>query len=163
MGAGLLGDVDPHRGAYRMVKLTEHFTLDEFTRSSTALRRGIINNPTPEIAQRLLITATGMEQIRALLGAPVIINSGYRSPELNAVIGGSSTSQHSKGEAADFVAPGFGSPREICLAILDSDIAFDQLIEEGNWAHISFTDNPRRSILTAHFSGGRVSYTNGIA
>lgn len=145
-----------------LVKLTEHFTLGELTRSDTALRLGLDNTPPPDIAQRLLLTAVGMERVRELLNAPIIVTSGYRSPEVNRAIGGSQNSQHCKGEAVDFIAPAFGTPRAICLAILDSDIAFDQLIEEGNWAHISFSDHPRRSALTAHFSAGRVTYTKGI-
>lgn len=145
------------------MKLTEHFTLDELTRSDTAVRKGLDNTPPPEVAQRLLLTAVGLELVRELLGAPILITSGYRSPKVNSAIGGSPNSQHCKGEAVDFIAPGFGTPKTICLAILDSDIAFDQLIEEGGWVHISFSDHPRRSILTAHFKGGRVTYTEGIA
>lgn len=145
------------------MKLTEHFTLDELTRSDTAVRKGLDNMPPPAIAQRLLLTAVGLELVRELLGAPILITSGYRSPEVNSAIGGSPNSQHCKGEAVDFIAPGFGTPKAVCLAILDSDISFDQLIEEGNWVHISFSDNPRRSVLTAHFNAGRVTYTKGIA
>lgn len=146
-----------------MTHLTAHFTLEELTRSEIALRRGLSNGPSAEIVERLTKTAVGLEQIRALLRVPLHISSGYRSPEVNAALGGSATSQHMKGEAADFIAPDFGGPREVCLAILASNIPFDQLIFEGTWVHISFSETPRHSVLTAHFEGGKARYTQGIA
>ena len=146
------------------MNLSPHFTLAELTRSETALRRGIDNSASASIVEKLRHTAGGLERVRALLGAPLHVNSAYRGPNVNAAVGGSSTSQHTKGEAADFVAPSFGSPLDICRAIIASDIEFDQLIYEGSWVHISFVADraQRQMVLTAHFAGGKVTYTPGI-
>lgn len=146
------------------MQLSPHFTLEELTRSEAALRRGLDNTPPPDVVENLRHTAAGLELVRALLGAPIHVNSGYRGPVLNGLIGGAPSSQHVKGEAVDFVAPSYGSPLEICRAIAGSDIVFDQLIQEGSWVHVSFTKarEPRRMALTAHFKGGKASYTPGV-
>ena len=145
------------------MNLTPNFTLEEMTYSQTALRRGLNNQPSKAMIEKLRQTAQKMEAVRTLLGVPIHINSAYRSPSVNRAIGGASTSQHCKGEAVDFVAPQFGTPKDICAAIMRSNIEFDQLIFEGSWVHISFTDNPRNSKLTAVFKNGSVSYLGGIA
>ena len=145
------------------MQLSEHFTLEEFTASQTAVRRGLNNQPTPAMIDKLKRTAERMEEVRSVLGVAIQINSAYRSASVNRAIGGSSTSQHCKGEAVDFVAPQFGTPKEICRAIITAGVKFDQLIFEGTWVHISFTDSPRRSMLTAVFHNGSASYLNGIA
>lgn len=144
--------------------LTKHFTLAEFTTSQTAMRRGIDNTPTAEALQNLQELANGLERVRAVLGCPILISSGYRSPKLNAAIGGARNSQHCKGEAADFIAPGFGSPMEVCKEIVrhQESIQFDQLIHEGSWVHISFTPEPRGQVLTAVFGEGATRYVKGI-
>lgn len=132
------------------MQLTEHFTLDELTVSETAARKGIDNEPPPAVIERLRFTARGMEHIRLILGVPVLVLSGYRSPALNAEVGGSKDSQHMAGEACDFSAPRFDTPYGVACAIAASDVRFDQLIWEGGWVHVSFTDarTPRREILT---------------
>lgn len=146
-------------------KLTADFMLSEFLASDTAFRRGIENTPSESqllnIVQHL---APGMQRVRDLLGLPIIIASGYRSLALNTAIGGSITSQHMQGLAADFTCPQFGSPLRICQKITGRAdvINFDQLIYEGRWVHVSFSPAPRRSVLTAHFEGGRVRYTPGL-
>ena len=145
------------------MKLSPHFSLDEFTASQTATRRGIDNTPPPAVIETLKRTALGMEGIRAVLGAPIIISSGYRSPALNRSIGGAPKSQHVTGHAVDFICPGFGSPLEVCRTIVKSGIAYDQLIYEGTWVHVSFSDKPRKEALTAHFNVSGVSYSKGIA
>ena len=139
------------------MRLSSHFTLDEFTASQTAARRGIDNTPPAEVMPALIKTAQGMEAVRVRLGgAPISISSGYRSPELNAAIGGSKTSQHTKGEAADFICPRFGSPTEVVYALRDSGIEFDQLILEfGRWVHISFAAKPRHMVLEIDAKGTR--------
>lgn len=144
-------------------KLSPNFTLEEMIFSQTAARRGISNVPGKEHMEALKHTAAGMEQVRALLGnKPIQVSSGYRSPALNKAIGGSTTSQHSKGEAVDFSCAGFGTPLEICHAIRNSKIAFDQLIFEGTWVHISFSKTrSRKSVLTAHF-GKTTTYSAGL-
>ena len=133
------------------MKLSEHFTLEELIFSDNAVRKGIDNSPSQaEIDHALKYLIPGLEQVRTLLAQPIKINSGYRSPALNAATPGSSnTSQHTKFEAADILSPNFGSPLEVCKAILNSGIKFDQMIYEyGSWTHVSFSANPRRSILS---------------
>ena len=97
--------------------LTPHFTLDEFTASQTAARMGLPNMPSGQEMANLQRTAETMEKVRTILGdKPVLISSGYRSPAVNAAVGGASNSAHMSGLAVDFTAPGFGSPLDICHA-----------------------------------------------
>lgn len=146
--------------------VTANFALSEFTSSHTAERLGIPNTP-DDIAMGNLcnILIPGMQRIRDLLGVPVVVKSGYRGRALNAAVKGSPSSQHLTGNACDFVAPGYGSPREVCELLVHQSalIRFDQLICEGSWVHVSFAANRRNQVLTAHFSAGGVTYTQGLA
>lgn len=143
--------------------LTANFTLEEFVTSQEASRKGIDNTPNDDVKDNLLQLAQRMEEVRGLLGKPIIVSSGYRSPKLNAAIGGAKNSQHITGQAVDFICPLFGTPKEICEAITrNSRIVFDQLIQEGTWVHMSIADIPRMEVLTAEFNGGKVSYKRGI-
>lgn len=143
------------------------FRVSEFIRSATATRRGLSNVPNAAAMTNLRhVLAPGMERVRNLLGVPVQITSGYRAPEVNAAVGGSSASQHVLGLAADFIAPDFGTPRSIARYLMTHapEVRFDQLIFEGTWVHISFvTDKPRGEVLTAHFGAGPVTYSRGVA
>ncbi|WP_208280577.1 D-Ala-D-Ala carboxypeptidase family metallohydrolase [Massilia oculi] len=142
--------------------LTPHFTLQELTASQTAARRGIDNRPNIQETRNLTRLAETLEQVRALVGRPVIVSSGYRSPALNKAIGGSTTSAHMRGLAADFACNGL-TPVELARRIAESDIVFDQLIYEGTWVHLGLSAaQPRREVLTAHFKGGRTAYTKGL-
>lgn len=145
-----------------MTRLSPHFTLEELTFSQTAQRKGIDNAPSIEIVAHLTTLAEGLEKVRSLLGEPIHITSGYRCQLLNAAIGGARHSAHMAGYAADFVCPGFGSPLQIVKAIAQSDIAFDQCIQEGTWVHISFDPAMRREVLTANFHQGEAYYTEGV-
>lgn len=145
-----------------IIALTPHFTLDEMIASQTAARMGIDNNPSPAVLDELTKTCKMLEAIRAVLGHPMIITSGYRSPELNAAVGGVATSQHEIGQAADFICPGFGTPEEICLMLAPRmpKLGIDQLIwEYKSWVHVSQCENPRRMALTIDNDGTR----NGFA
>lgn len=115
--------------------LSAHFSLEEMIATQ---QRGLDNRPAPAVLKRLKATARVLEEVRVLLGdAPMLITSGYRSPAVNRAVGGSMTSAHMRGEAADFICPRFGSPLTVCRAIAESDLAFDQLIEEaGAWIHL---------------------------
>lgn len=146
------------------MNLSEHFTLDEATESTTAIRRGIINQPTTLQIENMRFAAEGMELVRDLLGFPVKVNSWFRCPELNIAIGGAGKSAHMDGYAIDFTCPPFGDPLSICRAIQASDIRFDKLIFEGTWVYISFHPDLRGAIMTAHFRAGQpTTYTEGLA
>lgn len=141
------------------MKLSPNFDLSEFITSQTAARRNIDNAPPPDVIDRLKATAAKLELVRAFLGKPLLISSGYRSPALNKAIGGAANSAHVLGYAADFICPGFGSPLAVCKALVKSGIKFDQIIEEGTWIHISFDPRMRGQVLT--MKGGK--YTVGLA
>ncbi|WP_295850294.1 D-Ala-D-Ala carboxypeptidase family metallohydrolase [uncultured Xylophilus sp.] len=125
------------------MKLTEHFTLAELTASSKAQTLGIDNTPEQAIVPRLIRTAEMLERIRATLGRPVTVTSGYRCAELNRAVGGVTSSDHMQGHAADIVCPGYGTPTQIArtLAPLVSVLGIGQLILEGvkgkQWVHVS--------------------------
>lgn len=144
------------------MRLTLHFSLEELIRSKTANIKKIDNIPPQQVIPHLRVLAEGLEQVRAILDDnPITVNSGYRSPRLNAAVGGSRNSAHMSGFAADFVCPRFGTPIEIVRKITASSLNFDQLIQEGSWVHISFEPRMRREVLTAIFAGGRTTYRKG--
>ena len=154
------------------MKLTEHFSLDEFTASQEATRQGIKNTPSPAVVENLRMLAAILEQIRTLLGSNSIrISSGFRCLMLNRHIKSSDTSAHIRGWAADFTCPSFGSPIAVAKEIAESNLKFDQLIlegvsqskPEGVWVHISCDPQNRRQLLTARFKDGHTYYTTGIA
>ena len=132
-----------------IVKLSAHFNLDEFVRSNTAIKHGIDNTPPPDVVRRLWSTAGHMEMIRALLGKPILISSGYRCAALNKAVGGVANSAHMSGYAVDFTCPDYGSPYKVAMELANSpSISFDQLIQEGTWVHISFDPKMRRELFT---------------
>ena len=145
------------------MRLTPHFSVEEFTASQTADRRDIDNSLTSNLLASARNTCNGLEQVRSLLGnLPILISSGYRSPELNRAVGGSKGSQHMLAQAADFTCPGFGSVADIIEKIKQSDIPYDQLIREfatapgRGWVHISFTMlPPRKQVLIIDQDGTR--------
>lgn len=135
------------------MKLSAHFSLSEFTTSQTATRRGIANTPSAAETERLRVLCEQiLEPIRAHFDVPVVISSGFRSAALNRAVGGSSRSQHSKGEAADFTVAHYTVTEIFNWLAFTSGLEFDQLIHEyGKWIHISYTTRRenRRSILRA--------------
>jgi zinc D-Ala-D-Ala carboxypeptidase len=148
------------------VTLTPHFTLEELVASDFATRRGIDNKPPADVLPNLMRLAQMLEQVRAVVGMPVRVNSGYRCPALNRAVNGSSVSAHCDGRAADIVVPDYGTPRTVAERIARSPLSFDQLIYEGDWVHIGiarFEVLPRLQILTAQFNGGPATYIQGIA
>jgi hypothetical protein len=151
---------------YGMTKLTQHFTLDEFTVSETAARKGYPNVPAPHTNERNHLTrlAETMELVRDMLGGkPILVTSGYRSPKVNAAVGGSKTSKHMEGLACDFICPGYGTPLLICKAIEPHvrELGIDQLIHEfATWVHLGLRDGePRHQVLTIDTKGTR----NGLS
>lgn len=150
------------------MNLSENFSLAEFIKSQTAIRKGISNKPTAaHLAAMKALCENILEPIRAHFGKPVRVTSGYRSKALNAAIGGSNSSQHSLGEAADIEIPGVDNRR--LAKWIEANLPFDQLILEGakrgdanaGWVHVSYGARNRRQTLTATFPGPK--YTAGIA
>jgi hypothetical protein len=143
------------------MRLSGYYTLARLIHSDTARARGLDNTPSAETLRNLRRVARGLDRVRRLLGHPLEISSGYRSPELNAAVGGAPASQHTRGEAVDFCCPGFGTPAEVARAIRDSDIAFDQcILEFGRWVHLSFSAAPRRRTLSIH--SAQAGYLEGL-
>lgn len=143
------------------MKLSEHFTLGEMTRSSTAAQLGIDNTPTPEALQQLQRTAQMLERVRSHLGGKaVLINSGYRARAVNAAVGGVTSSDHMMGQAADIRVPDFGTPYEVAkaLAAALTALGIGQVIYEsvGNarWVHVStrVPEKPVNRVITVHGS-----------
>jgi putative chitinase len=143
--------------------MTPHFTLEELTFSDTAVRLGIDNNvPDAKVLGNLHVLAAGLEQVRAVLNAPLHINSGYRCLLLNGAVKGSINSAHMQGWAADFTCRLFGTPLEIVKEVVKAGIKFDQCITEGAWVHVSFNPRMRNLVMTAHFDKyGKATYTSG--
>lgn len=134
--------------------LSPHFSLAELTASDTAARQGIDNTPPPDVLETLKRTAVGLEAVRALLGAPLHVSSGYRCPALNKLVGGQANSQHCRGEAVDFTSRQFGTPEQIVARLVASQLAYDQVILEFNrWVHISFGGKQRRQALVIDKGG----------
>ena len=147
-----------------MMQLSKNFKLNEFTASQTATRKGIDNTQAAPIIERLRMLANTLEQVRSLLGDKSIrISSGYRCLALNRAIGSGDSSAHVQGYAVDFTCPNFGTPKEVANKIAESAIKYDQIIFEQNWVHLSVDPRNRRDVLTAHFKGGKATYTKGIA
>ena len=142
------------------MKLTDHFSLEELTHSDLALRKGIKNDPTPDVISNLTRLAGLLEQIRKHLNKPISINSGYRCPELNQAVGGQKASQHLLGCAADIRVSGM-TPDEVVRAVIASDLGYDQVIREfDRWTHISIPNeaarSPRKQALIIDKQGTRL-------
>lgn len=152
------------------MKLSKNFTLDEALESQTGERNGIDNTPDDAALKNLVFLFENLVQpIRDKFG-PTIISSGYRSPKLNRAVGGSLTSQHVTGQAADlkFVNT---DKLEVARWVVASGLKFDQLILEAydpkniskGWLHVSLTSGINRmQVMTATFVNGKAVYTKGL-
>lgn len=149
------------------MNITRNFTLEELVRSPTASRLSIPNTPSVNVTRNLILLCNHILQpLRDAYGKPIIVNSGYRSPELNKAIGGAKNSQHKLGQAADIKGTnplqlphkGEGKStggsvaqenRKLFELIQKLNLPFDQLIDEKNysWIHVSFSDKPRKQVL----------------
>lgn len=130
------------------MQISEHFSLQELSVSELAVRNGWDNSPSPQELENLTRLAQLLEQVRALLGKPIVINSAFRSKQVNDAVGSKDSSQHRIGCAADIRVVGM-NPDEVCRAIIASDIQYDQIIREfydpekgGGWTHISVPNKP---------------------
>lgn len=141
------------------MNLSAHFTLQELTQSEIAVRNGWENSPNAAEINNLTRLAELLEQVRSVLNKPILINSAYRSKKVNDAVGSKDTSQHRNGCAADIRVGGM-TPDQICKAIKESDIQFDQLIREfDSWVHISVPNHagktPRNQMLIIDRLGTR--------
>ena len=138
------------------MQLSGHFSLSELTKSQTAERKGISNKPTLEHIENLTELCTHiLEPTRRNFSKPIVITSGYRSEELCEAIGSKTTSQHAKGEAADFEM--FGLDNKSLAKYIKNNLIFDQLILEfynqddpsSGWVHCSYSkeENRKESLL----------------
>ena len=151
------------------MNLSKNFTLTEYTKSQTALRQGIDNTPNDEhLASAKLLFEKVVQPVRDHFG-PTVINSGYRGPALNAAVGGSSSSQHCKGEAVDIECPGV--PNYDVAKWIEDNLDFDQLILEfytpgipdSGWVHVSYkSEGNRKQSLTATKQDGKTVYLQGL-
>lgn len=153
--------------------LSPHFRLWEFTESATARKHGIINEAPPETIENLRHLCEGcLEPLRKAIGLPIIITSGFRTKALNDRLAhASSTSQHMRGEAADFYV-GKGNREELIKAfreiLQNPGIDFDQVILYPTFIHVSFVskERNRHGILKAQGNGklgyGRLTVANAL-
>lgn len=144
------------------MKIGKYFTLDELTVSETAARRGLSNQPDMDAQSNLRrLVEMVLDPLRASIGTPIVVTSGYRSPQVNKLIGGASSSQHVVGQAADIIVPGM-SVAEVCQRIQQLGLPYDQLIDEfGRWTHVSYGPRNRKHFMTARRIDGKTVYQRG--
>jgi hypothetical protein len=152
-----------------MVRLSTNFSLQEYTKSQTAIRQGLDNTPNEaHMTSATALFENVVQKVRDNFGVTVI-NSGYRGPALNTAVGGSSNSQHCKGEAVDIECP--GTPNYDVANWISDNLDFDQLILEfytpgipdSGWVHVSYkAEGNRKSILTAMKENGKTVYKPGL-
>lgn len=155
--------------------ITKNFSYEELVHSNTAKAKKIDNTPSPRHKQNLIDSCINLWQpARDILGKPMKVSSGYRSPALNKAVGGSSTSAHSYGFAIDFTAPEFGNTKDIVRKLVEEfnkrGIKWDQIILEfpsspNSWVHLGWKNGAgqqRKQILTAVKKGGKTVYLKGI-
>lgn len=148
-----------------MMNLSKHFTLDEMIKSPTAQRLGIENAPNAEQLENLRdLVEYILEPLRIHYGRPIIVTSGFRCTKLNKAVGGSSTSQHVKGQAVDIrsVSDRRDDNKELFEMIREMKLPFDQLINEYDydWVHVSYSPKNRRQVLKAIKQNGKTVYQN---
>jgi uncharacterized protein YcbK (DUF882 family) len=139
------------------MQLSEHFTLDELTHTD---HRQFDNTPNASEMANLVRLAAFLEEVKTVIGGkPIIVNSAFRSKQVNDAVGSRDTSQHRIGCAADIRVPGM-TPDEVVKAVIQSGIGYDQIIREfDRWTHISVPNtaggNPRRQSLIIDRTGTR--------
>ena len=134
--------------------ISEHFSWEEAIKSDKAVELGFANIPDAKTSGNIIVAASQLEKIREIVG-PLLINSWYRSPEVNKAIGGVTQSAHCTGYAIDCRSSVL-SPLLLCKKAASLGIQFDQIIHEyGRWMHISFDPRMRGQVMTK-FDGGYV-------
>ena len=151
------------------MQLSENFSLNEFTKSDTAVRKRINNTPNETHLENMKsLCENVLQKVRTHFGKSVRITSGYRSPELCEAIGSSKTSQHAKGQAADFEITGIDN--KVLAEYIIDNLDFDQIILEfytdgdpnSGWVHCSYKHDNRKQVLRASRVDGKTRYTNGL-
>jgi zinc D-Ala-D-Ala carboxypeptidase len=152
------------------MRLSKNFTLSELTKSQTATRRGIDNTPSLTAIDNLqLLVDNVLQPVRDHFKKPVDISSGYRSPQLNVAIGGSATSHHCLGMAADFEIMGMDN-KELAIWVRDN-LKFTQLILEfyndgdtnSGWVHVGYDARDlKQQVLRARKVNGKTVYSQGL-
>ena len=152
------------------MNLSANFTLKELTDSDTARKKGLDNTPTLQVIENLTVLAEKILQpVRDHYGKSVKVNSGYRSPEVNASVGGSKTSDHCKGQAADIEINGVANGD--LAEWVSKNLKFTQVILEfytqgipdSGWVHVSYDpDNLKCQVLTAIKQDGKTVYLPGL-
>jgi zinc D-Ala-D-Ala carboxypeptidase len=153
-----------------MTQLTKNFSLEEMVKSETALRHGMENKPGPDELNNLLqLCANVLQPVRDHYQKGVKVNSGYRSPDVNAKVGGSRTSDHTRGMAADIEIPGV--PNADLASYIRDNLQFTQLILEfytpgvpdSGWVHVSYNEQDlKKQVLTATRKDGKTVYLPGL-
>jgi len=135
------------------MNLTENFTLEELTHTS---HRQFDNTPNDAEMANLVLLAEFLEKVKTLLdGKPIMVNSAFRSKQVNDSVGSKDTSQHRLGYAADIRVPGM-TPDAVVRALVASDLPYDQVIREFDaWTHVSISPSPRRQALIIDRAGTR--------
>jgi hypothetical protein len=152
------------------MNLTKNFTLSEMVKSETALRNNLDNTPgEAEIASLKLLAEKVLQPVRDHFGKGVKVNSGFRHPDVNAAVGGSKTSDHCRGQAADIEIPGV--PNSELAEWIKANLSFTQLILEfytpgipdSGWVHVSYNpDNLKKQDMTAVKKDGKTVYLPGL-
>jgi len=152
------------------MKLSENFTLSEMTKSETALRHNLDNTPgDAEIANLKRLAERVLQPVRDHYKTGVKVNSGFRHPNVNAAVGGSKTSDHCQGQAADIEIPGVANA-DLAQWIV-SNVDFTQVILEfytpgvpdSGWVHVSYVEgNLKKQVLTAMKENGKTVYKPGL-
>jgi zinc D-Ala-D-Ala carboxypeptidase len=152
------------------MNLTKNFTLSEMVKSETALRNNLDNTPgEAEIASLKLLAEKVLQPVRDHFGKGVKVNSGFRHPNVNAAVGGSKTSDHCRGQAADIEIPGV--PNAELAEWIKANLSFTQLILEfytpgipdSGWVHVSYNpDNLKKQDMTAVKKDGKTVYLPGL-
>jgi zinc D-Ala-D-Ala carboxypeptidase len=153
-----------------MTQLTKNFSLAEMVKSETALRNNLDNTPgEAEIANLKVLAEKVLQPVRDHFGKGVKVNSGFRHPDVNAAVGGSKTSDHCRGQAADIEIPGV--PNAELAEWIKANLSFTQLILEfytpgipdSGWVHVSYNpDNLKKQDMTAIKKDGKTVYLPGL-
>lgn len=152
------------------MQLSKNFSLHEMIKSETALRKGLDNTPTDDVVENLkTLVENVLQPIRESYGKGIKVNSGYRSPDVNASVGGSTTSDHTRGMAADIEIPGV--PNAELAEWIAENLEFTQLILEfytpgvpdSGWVHVSYDpENLKCQKMTAMKVDGKTRYVPGL-